>query len=187
MNNAIIAGSGVLSGGSYGQIRIMGSAKASGKIKAEDISVSGAAKFENDIEASYVRISGSFKCNSSVYCKTFKCSGAASVEGNLEADKISISGNIKINGDINTDVLIADTSSSAFCNIYGDNITITSKKIFTEVNEIEATSIHLKNVKANKVSGDKVEIYGDSIINLVEFGESLSISKNCKIKQIVKM
>ena len=77
-------------------------------------------------------------------------------------------------------------SQSYFKNIYGDCINIKSFKK-TKIDEIEATNVSLYNVKANRVSGSKVEILGYSYVDVVEFSESLKLHDTCTIGKIIKL
>ena len=91
-------------------------------------------------------------------------------------------------GECNVGNLIIEGESSSFNNVYGDSIIIKTRrgKQIT-VNEIEATNIELRKVKANRVSGETVKITGSSIIDVIEFKESLKISENVEVKKIIKL
>ena len=95
-----------------------------------------------------------------------------------------------MDGDINCEEFEANVTGSSFKNIYGESITfhkgnsISSK---STIDEIAATKIDIENVKVNKVSGEFVIIGDDCIVELVEYNNTLSISKKAKITRIVKM
>lgn len=189
MNNCKIAGFGTIAAGEYDIVNISGTGKTTGDIKASDISISGIGKFNGNVEADFISSSGTANFEKNVNCKTFKSSGFVRILENLNADSITATGCIKVCNDLNTDKLyiICSGSGCSFKNIYGDDIYIDSKKEITKVEEIEATTIKVKNVNAHKISGEKIEILGKSIVEIVEYSDSITISENCKIKQIIKL
>ena len=172
--------------GEYNKVSISGTGAINGTIKAKEIKVSGVGNFSEIVEAELIKISGVSNFQNNVKCKTFYSSGASKIQKDLLADSVTINGAISIQGDINSDVLVVDTKESKFNNIYGDCINIKSSDKVT-VNEIEATAISLVNVTANKVSGNKLEIFGYSNIDTIEYSESLIIHNTCKVKNIIKL
>jgi len=84
MNDAIISGSGSISGGEYRNVKISGAGKVSGDLKCESFTCSGASTVEGRIE-----------------CNSFACSGATKVKGDLKSTgTVKISGSTAISGTV---------------------------------------------------------------------------------------
>ena len=186
MNNSFISGVGTISGGEYDNVSISGTGNVDGNIKANEVKISGVGNFKGTVEAASLKVSGVGKFSNDVKCKTIFVSGVAKMDHDLAADSITVNGTIHISGDVNTDILMIDTKESYFKNVYGDCINIKSFKK-TKIDEIEATNVSLYNVKANRVSGSKVEILGYSYVDVVEFSESLKLHDTCTIGKIIKL
>ena len=183
-----MAGSGTISGGQYNKVSIAGSASSSGDIIAEIIKVAGSATFNGEVEAKEVSIAGSTKFMNSVKGEKVKIAGSTKIIGNLTCEEAKIDGHVTIQGECNVGTLQYAGESSQFNNIYGENICIETKKHKkVTVNEIEATNIELKSVVAKRVSGEKVKITGRCVIDVIEFKDSLQLSKKVEVKQIVKL
>ena len=78
-----ISGASVMPGGDYARVRISGSGKVSGDLRAEMLRCSGAAKVQGNAVA-----------------RELDCSGACTIEGNLEVQESHISGSIQVQGNI---------------------------------------------------------------------------------------
>ena len=101
-----------------------------------------------------------------------------------------MAGTVYVDGDINCEEFEANVTGSSFKNIYGESISFhkgNSISARSTIEEIAATKIDIENVKVNKVSGEFVIIGDECIVELVEYNNTLSLSKKAKITRIVKI
>ncbi|MBQ8292975.1 MAG: hypothetical protein IJX78_04100 [Bacilli bacterium] len=198
MESIKIAGAGVVLGGEYDEVSVAGSAKVKGFVKCNVFKTSGATSIDSSIEAETFKTSGSIKIEGSLKANEIKIAGAARIEGSVESESFNASGSLVVEGDINTDVLKLSITNGSFENIYGDEICINSDGKFINeyfhdvvknisVKEIEATSICLKDVTAERVSGDSVTLEAGCKIGVVEYSKSLNISTKVKVERIIKL
>ena len=198
MESIKISASGTVTGGVYDEIKVSGSGKIKGETKCNLLRASGALSCDNNIEAKELKVSGSTKFEGNLKVEDGRANGAIRIEGDLEANKFEANGSIIVGGDVNVDEFIAKITNGSFENIYGDKIHINSDGAFNciffhevvkniKVENIEATTICVNDIKAERVSGDIVCIEGGCNINLVEYRKSLDISSKAKIGLIVKL
>ena len=183
-----IAGSGTIASGSYNKISVAGSASSNGNIECNLLKVAGSASFNGDVDAKELSLAGSTKFLYNLKCDTIKIAGAVKVYGNVASELLKIDGAIKIEGECNVGTLNHVSEGSSYNNIYGETINIECKRNKqTTVNEIEATNIELRSVVAKRVSGDNIVVTGKSVIDIIEFKDTLKISKNVDVKVIIKL
>lgn len=97
--NAVISGSGVISGGRYEEVRISGSGKVDGDIEVSSVHVSGSAQITGSVAASGdIHVSGSASMGGNVAAHRVKVSGSCRFAGNVEADECRISGSADVRG-----------------------------------------------------------------------------------------
>lgn len=188
LRNFKIAGSGIISGGSYNNISIAGSAKSNNDITCNLIKVAGSASFNGNVDSKEISIAGSSKFVKNLKSNKIKIAGAIKVMGDLSSEELNIDGVITVEGECNVGVLNHDGEGSNYNNIYGEKIKLYSKrrKKIT-VNEIEATNIELKSVVAKRISGDNIKLEGKCEIEIIEFRNSLKLSNDTEVKQIIKL
>ncbi len=198
MESIKIAGAGVVLGGEYDVISIAGSGKVKGSVKCNTFKSSGATSIDSEIEASVFKASGTIKIEGALKAKEVKLSGAARVEGGIEAESFKVSGSLVVNGDVNADSVKVSLSNGAFENVYGDEIFINSNGEFLSgyfhsviknisVQEIEATTICIRDVTADRISGENVTVEAGCKIGVIEYSKTLNISKNVKVERIIKL
>lgn len=201
MENIKISGAGTVVGGEYDEISISGSGKIKGRTKCNTLKSSGSICCDETLEVNVLKTSGSAKFEGDLKVNEGKTSGSLLVEGTLEANKFEASGGVVVKGDVNVDEFSAKISKGTFENIYGDKICINSVGTFVvdlpvvviegkkevKVENIEATTICIKDVKVDRVSGDVVCIEEGCVVNVVEYRKSLDISSKAKIEMIIKL
>lgn len=192
MADRIVVGSARISDTELENLKISGSCTIENDIKADEIKVVGYALFEGNCEAEEIKIAGSAKFNRNVKCEEINIAGSTDVLGNIETEKCQISGMTHITGDINADSIEIASVHSTFSNIYGDELKCVESADYNKnnrntANEIEVTKLSIRNFKANRISADKIKIGLNCEIDVVEFRESLEISKDAKIKRIIKL
>lgn len=189
-NDNGIYGIGSTSGGTYKNLKIAGSTTVNEDCKAEKISIAGSANFKQSVTAKAIKVAGSCHVGGNIKTEKLKVAGSFKALGNIDAEVANLAGVVTVEGDVNCEDFTACLASSSFKNIYGENITfddndgITSK---TTVDEIAATTIEINNIKAKKISGEFVTIGNNCHVELIEYNNTLTVSKNSKIERIVKL
>lgn len=89
-----ISGSGVISGGRYGTVRISGSGKCTEALEAESVHVSGSGHFQN-VSADDIHISGSASFDGQVITKQLRVSGSVQLSQLTESNEMHVSGSIQ--------------------------------------------------------------------------------------------
>ena len=111
-----ISGSGTAGGGTYDEVSISGSGKVTGDIEAKHVRVSGSGRFQGCVKADSLKGSGAFEIDKDVDAKEFECSGAGKVGGNLKADELKASGALRIGGGAK----VVNAHISGAVNVAGD-------------------------------------------------------------------
>lgn len=198
MKSIKIAGAGVVLGGEYDEVSIAGSAKVKGFVKCNVFKTSGASSIDSSMEAKVFKASGSVKLEGNLKAEEVKIAGAARIEGSVDSEEFSASGSLVIEGDINTDTLKLSITNGQFESIYGDEIYINSdgnfiNEFFHEVvknisiKEIEATTICIKDVNVERISGESITVEAGCKIGIIEYSEKLNISSKAKVEKIIKL
>lgn len=92
------SGSGAITGGEYGEIRVSGGAKMTGDVQCDRLHVSGGLKAANDLNCGEMHVSGSLKVEGRLSAETAK------ISGEVKAEKgIAISGSLSLSGSLKTE------------------------------------------------------------------------------------
>ena len=186
MENVRISGNGTINGGEYNEVRVAGNGEVTGDIKAVLIRGSGNIDFQGHVECDDFDISGHVEIANFLKAKNVDISGHCELEGEVNADKFTCYGHCELEGDINADKIDVK-GHGEFKNVYGDTIIMDYPRNKVEANEIEATSISLYRAEVNRVCGDNVKIVGISDVKVIEFKESLTLSKEVEYERIIKI
>lgn len=140
-----------------------GSCKIGGYLVAhESLAISGSAKIESDVRGGSVKSSGSIKVDGSVLCVDAELNGVYKIDGNVECQesftselesKCTIKGDLLCSGDVH----IEQGRSKGRLSV---------ERIIAEGN------VYLEGVNARFVSGKKVELGSDCIVDRVEEKDS---------------
>ena len=84
------SGSGAITGGEYGEIRVSGDAKITGDVQCDRLHVSGGVKAANDLTCGEMHVSGSLKVEGRLSAETAKISGEVKAEKGEELLKTMI-------------------------------------------------------------------------------------------------
>lgn len=185
-----IRGVGTVNGGTYRNLKIAGSATIKEDCKAEKIKIAGNADFEKSVTAKTFKVAGRCTVGGNIKVDKLSIAGSFTAHGNIDAENANFAGTVYIDGDINCEEFEANVTGSSFKNIYGESIafrkgnSVLSK---SHIEEIAATKIDIENVLVKKVSGEFVIIGDDCVVELVEYNNTLSLSKKAKISRIVKI
>ena len=185
-----ICGVGTVNRGTFKNFKIAGSANVNEDVKAEKIKIAGNADFKKSVTAKTFKVAGRCTVGGNVKVEKLSIAGSFTSSGNIDAENANFSGMVHVDGDVNCEEFQANVSGSSFKNIYGESISFykgNSISTRSTIEEIAATRIHIENVKVNKISGEFVVIGDDCIVDLVEYNNTLSLSKKSKISRIVKI
>lgn len=189
-----ILGTKHIAGGNFDDLSVLGVLNADEEVTCKELDILGKAFFEKKLIAKDIDILGVAEFKGDVKCENIDIVGVAKIMGNLDATTLDLVGILNIDGDVNVDKAEIATNKSSFSNIYGDKIRfvrpkhvkISSGDSIVTVNEIDATTIVLRDVRVKKVSGEDIKILDGVEVDVVEYSKSLSISKNAKIGKIIK-
>lgn len=170
MNDAIISGSGSLSGGEYKNVRISGAGKVTGDLKCESFVCSGASTVEGSIECNNFACSGATKVKGELKSTgTVKISGATIIKGMVSADEIrssgtfhsettvsanssaNMSGSTRIDGDLEAENINISGIINISGLINGGNISI-SPSGNSRAGSIGGTNITIKNTTPDYIN-----------------------------------
>lgn len=207
------SGSGEITGGEYGEIRVSGGAKMTGDVQCDRLHVSGRLKAANDLNCGEMRVSGSLKVEGRLSAETAKISGGATVEGKINAKDLRVSGGLKCGSDVSAEhfaasgkveipgLLNAETielSASGRSEI-GDigcgSLTVRKERnVFffgdakpgLTVRSIEGDTIWLENTVAEIVRGKNVTVGKHCKIGRVEYSETLNLVDGGKVEEQVR-
>lgn len=94
-----IAGSGMISPGTYQTIRCAGAAKVSGEVTVEVVHVSGALQAGGSVSCSELRVSGGADVAQDLACDHGRVSGSLHVKGSLQvSQELHVSGSVHVGG-----------------------------------------------------------------------------------------
>ncbi|MBR6708651.1 MAG: hypothetical protein IKL84_03115 [Clostridia bacterium] len=123
MNDIMISGSGVVSGGEYNKINIAGSGRISGDVECREFRASGSVKADGnircagvlkcsgsmsadgDLEAADTHVSGALKCGGSLRGGDIHVYGGLKVAGGMYGNEVHISGGVKVEKDIEAELV----------------------------------------------------------------------------------
>lgn len=166
-NDIKILGDGVISEGTFNNIKIAGSCNIVGDVDANLIKVSGACNSENNIKAEEIKVYGSFNNKGKVFCnKLFVVNGAASIlKGNFK-DLVKVRGELSIKENSSFENIEVLGELKALENFEGNS--------FYGYGKINIEGL---------LSADKVEIITRDNSEIKEIGgENISIKKNTRKK-----
>ena len=165
-------------------MKISGSFSSNGCVKAKELRVSGATRFLKSVEATQLHVAGSFRAEENVSAEKAVIRGAASISGLLNAETVDILFERGEGSEIGAigggTVIIKCKASSGFRKIFKKNVAK------FKVGEIEADSVELEQVAAKTVRAMNAVIGDGCEIGVLEYSDTLNVSENAKIGEIVK-
>ena len=185
-----IRGIGSFNGGTYKNFKIAGSATINEDCKAEKIKIAGNADFKGSVTAKQFNVAGKCKVGGNVKVDKISIAGSFNGCGNLDAEEAKFAGIVEISGDVNCENFNANVTGSTFKNIYGESIVFEKEKnngLRSKIDEIAATKVEVYNAEVNKISGEFVIIGDGCVVELVEYNNTLSVSRNARIAKIIKL
>ena len=174
--NVSLMGDGVVTGGSYGKVSIMGSGKVLGEMDAEHLPILGSLVTENHIKVRVLSVSGdgNFK---DVTAQEIGIMGNGKFTGRMETGKLTIAGNAEVAGDVKADEISIRGSLEAK-NVESEELNCHGT---FEVETLNANNIKIKlgsNCRAEEIGGGTIQVRYPRVRKiLVDIGEILLFRK----------
>ncbi len=209
--NIRINGAGECTGSLTAQmLDVNGSFKVQGALQSSTLKVDGMMRVAGNVTAEQVDVDGSLKCEGMMQTGKLDCDGMVKVGGDCKAQTMDVDGMLKIrggkleadiihcdgmidieHGQVSADTVEADGAIKAR-EIVGDRIRILSRggkllRFFMRVSEvelIEATSVHLRGVHAKHVNGMEVHIGEKCEIDRVDCSGTLYVHPSAKVGEM---
>ena len=172
-----------------------GKSSFSGYVKSKILRVSGTISCQS-ISAEELSASGSLKCNENTKADNLSVAGSFKVGGDIEAENAKVRGHIICQGLVNAESLNIKFSSGLIGSIGGGKISVSREKTANPFSfhknlsvscAIEGDEISLERVECPRVTGKNVVIGKGCKIDLLEYSESVKISKKAKISRVEKI
>lgn len=181
-------------GGEYGRINVTGSAKFMGDVTAEDVTITGMAKFEKNLETGRLIVSGSLKSDGDIkgdhmtvngmlksdrgviYANQITVNGSLDNDGEINADRIRINGKVKGNQMMGDDIEIAQ----------GFNLTqlIIRTAPANKLVNIECTTLKASVLKCDTISANEITLTNHCKVNTVICDGLLVVDSTCDVMNI---
>lgn len=199
-----ISGSGDINGSVKATfINVSGSGDIEGNIDAEDIVLKGSGNVQGEIICKTLKIQGSADIGGNVSAEEISIFGSGDINGNCEAEIFNAKGGFDIGGLLNAgEIYIEIGGRCRVKEIGGERIEVRKssstglesllKSLFMKKGElisdvIEGDDIYLEYTKADVIRGKNVHIGPGCEINKVEYMNEIEISKECTVKDTIKL
>ncbi|MGL5417782.1 MAG: hypothetical protein ACRDAU_19090 [Clostridium sp.] len=176
------------------EMSVDGYVRVKGSLQCENLSVRGSAKFSQVIKGEILKVDGEVKSLEKIEINKIEGMGSIITESDCMCDQIVLEGFIKVLGLLSADkVEIISDRKTKINEIGGEEIKIKlarREKSFMkdmlkgkiESERIEGDTIFLEGVKGKVVNGKRVVIGEGSIIDEVNYSESLEIENGGIVK-----
>lgn len=189
--------------------KVSGNATFSGAVTAGELKVSGKYAFGSDVSVKKsLRLAGNVKCTGDMTAEHVTAAGVLSVGGDIKAEKMKMKGALHCEGFLNAEEIdVQFDSKTRLGSVDGNKISIrlkTSKKILqcvyilplfikklrarASVNlAIKGNDVQVSHTVCPRVTGKTVRIGRGCKIDLVQYSETVKISKNSKVGKVEKI
>ncbi len=205
-----ISGSGKIPAGEFERISIHGSGSLGGLVRCNDFFSSGAVRgealicigemkttgnavFSGDLSVGKLIASGSVSCGDVIAKDSVKLCGSLHA-GNVTAKEAHIDGVIHCEGQINSEkISINFQNRMTIGSIAGDVICLHKKGLrpmfgnIRVLTAVEGDEIELERTECPLVKGRKVTIGKGCRIELVQYGEEITVSPKAAVNRIEKI
>ena len=191
-------------GGVYGDLNINGVVTIEGPLEAGNLDIDGVFNSRSDVSCTTLNCNGVATLDGNLRATLLDIDGVVTIHGKkIEADRIMCDGVLSTEGQVSADNIDANGIINA-SEIVGDRISIQSyKKSFlfdvwvklnevfgsrsiSKINLIEATTINLRGVHAQTVSGHDVTIGPKCKIDTVDASGTLYIDSSAEVKTVIQ-
>jgi hypothetical protein len=157
-----------------------------GSVKADELDCDGVATIEGDLRVKSADIDGVLTLNGSKFeADLIKCDGVLSMRGQVSADVIDADGFLNAREIVGDRVTIRSFRKSLFFRMWTQVKEAFSGDTFSKVDLIEATTISLKGVRAQTVSGHSIHIGPACRIDRVDCTGTLTIDPDATVGEVV--
>ncbi len=215
MRNVKIMGDGVISGGEYDDIRVMGNGKFLAKVKAEKIGVYGNAVLR-DVEVREMNVFGSAQVHGTLVGKSMRVFGEVETHGPVKCENIVVKGYLRAQTDVQAesftsyggvelialnanDVKIHLHTRSLIQKVGAESVVVSDRgwwgllSLFgrwgreLRVDLIEADQVRLRWTTVETVKGNNVWIGPGCRVKLVEYRDQLDIEDNSVVEKSIRI
>lgn len=169
-NNIKIAGSGFINGGSYGKIKIMGSASSTGDVCGEHVVINGDASFNGNLDFNYFKVNGDARIDGHLKASEVKLNGDLTISGSCEIDKLVVNGDFKIDGAIKCNNVTIRGDLKGKDSVYANELNIYGRLKIDKNVEGENIKIHGDIKCDGLLTGEKIVIYPSGRSTCKEIG-----------------
>lgn len=192
-----IIGAGVVGAGEFRKVSINGTGSIAGRVTADTVTINGAAKANDLIQARKIEVNGTLS-GKELKGEKVVIRGMSDLDGGISCENFELNGSIKCQS-INAEQM--DIKLKGFGDVReltGSRISIKGfipsivilnieiKPSIFKVGLVEADDIVLENTEADVVCGNVVQIGRGCKIGRVEYRESLKVADGSSVGQIVK-
>lgn len=173
--NITVSGAGRIEGGTYGTVKIAGSARVMGDLSAQEFKAAGSAKVEGDLKAQKFKTAGSFKCEGDLEVEEGGAAGSCKVTGRIKAKELKLGGAVRAKG-ITGGYLRAGGSLSVEENVEVETFRLTGAFEIGGLLSADRVEVELEGrSRAREIGGEKIlvrvsrEIFGGILSNALAF------------------
>lgn len=165
-----ISGSGTVPGGEFNNVKIAGSGKITGNVKATLISISGSGSSCGNLITNSLKISGSFKCDGTVNAtEVITVCGSGNFLKSVEGKDITISGSASFGGKVKFDNMTIAGGSTIKNNCEGKCFRSNGKLNISTLLSADIISISpYENCYVKEIGGEKITVLPEKV-NSVSF------------------
>ncbi|ULQ58500.1 hypothetical protein K7I13_07910 [Brucepastera parasyntrophica] len=203
-----IMGESSLAGGTYSQVRVMGSLSLSGKLESRELKVMGTLDSEDDILCNVMEVMGTAKLRKlevkdnlsvmgtvtarDVAAERVSVLGELMAEGSIECASLEVNGAVTAGNFLGADSFhIKSRYSSKVKDAGGKEIRVRGRlfgrKTVLSAETIEFDTVDIEKTEARVVRGKNVIIGTDCSIDLVEYSDTLEQHPRARIGKAVKI
>lgn len=141
-DNITIDGAGKIEGhvDAKETIKVLGTCKSKGSVRAKKIDLDGIAHFYGDLDSDILQIDGTLKCDQDMVSDEIKVKGSLSCQGDIKANSIKVSGMFKSGKEVQAETFECD----GFCSFKEANVGSLKIDGYYSINTVHADDVSIK-------------------------------------------
>lgn len=188
--NWTIHGTAQSGGGRYHKVTVRGEGVVNGDLECTQLKVMGTMQIAGAATIASVRVMGTLTIDGALRGEKCSILGECTVQGDCSAEILRVKGTCEIAGMVNADqVNIEFFGPSKIREIGCETANLRPRKhwfkhnnCICNVDTIEGDDLHLEQVKARVIRGNRIEIGPNCTVERVEYGSSLSVHPTAHVK-----
>lgn len=189
--NWTIRGQASAGGGTFHKVTVRGEGTVNGDLACDQLKVMGSMRIAGNTELSTASVMGTLSIDGGVRGETFSVLGECTVRGDCSVDVLRVKGACEIAGMVNADRVDIDFYGSSEIHEIGcETASIKPRKQWFKnrhcvcvIDTIEGDDLHLEQVQARVIRGNRVEIGPNCKVERVEYGASLSVHPSAHVAE----